>query len=215
MDVEVQFYSPSIVRVLKSPEGVAFKKESLSVTKKPQQTKFTIQQKGAILSLKSEKLKVDVDVKSGKISYYTIAGTALLNEAASGATFTDFDDAGSKTYSINQLFTLDKDEAIYGLGQQQRGKLSLRNAKINMVQGNVDDYVPFLVSTKGYGLFWTIHSPTTFEDKPESASFKSEVGDCIDYYFMVGGTIDGSIAGCVNLPDKLPWFHYGHLVIGK
>ena len=66
MDVEVQFYSPSIVRVLKSPQGVAFKKESLSVNKKPQQTKFTIQQKGDILSLKSEKLKVDVDVKSGK-----------------------------------------------------------------------------------------------------------------------------------------------------
>jgi len=29
MDVELQFYSPTIVRVLKSPEGIAFKKESL------------------------------------------------------------------------------------------------------------------------------------------------------------------------------------------
>lgn len=206
MDVEVQFYSPGIVRILKSPEGVAFKKESLSVTKKPQQTKFTIQQKGDVVSLKSEKLKVDVDLKSGKISYYTIAGATLLNEAASGSKFTDFDDAGSKTYSINQLFTLDKDEAIYGLGQQQRGKLSLRNAKINMVQGNVDDYVPFLVSTKGYGLFWDNYSPTTFEDKPESTLFKSDVGDCIDYYFVVGGNIDGSIAGMRELTGQAPMF---------
>jgi len=206
MDIEVQFYSPSIVRILKSPEGVAFKKESLSVNKKPQDTKFTIQQKGDILSLKSEKLKVDVDLKSGKISYYTLAGATLLNEAASGATFTDFDDAGSKTYSINQLFALDKDEAIYGLGQQQRGKLSLRNTKINMVQGNVDDYVPFLVSTKGYGLFWDNYSPTTFEDKPESASFQSEVGDCIDYYFMIGANIDGSIAGMRELTGQAPMF---------
>lgn len=206
MDVEVQFYSPSIVRILKSPEGVAFKKESLSVTKKPQVTKFTIQQKGDVLSLKSEKLKVDVNLKSGNISYYTVAGAALLSEAVSGSKFTDFDDAGSKTYSINQLFTLDKDEAIYGLGQQQRGKLSLRNAKINMVQGNVDDYIPFLVSTKGYGLFWENYSPTVFEDKPESASFKSEVGDCIDYYFMVGGNIDGSIAGMRELTGQAPMF---------
>ena len=206
IDVEVQFYSPSIVRVLKSPVGVAFKKESLSVTKKPQQTKFTIQQKGDIVSLKSEKLKVDVDVKSGKISYYTLAGATLLSEAASGATFTDFDDAGSKTYSINQLFTLDKDEAIYGLGQQQRGKLSLRNAKINMVQGNTDDYVPFLVSTKGYGLFWDNYSPTVFEDKPETTSFKSDVGDCIDYYFMLGGNIDGSIAAMRELSGQAPMF---------
>lgn len=206
MDVEIQFYSPSIVRVLKSPEGVVFKKESLSVTKKPQVTKFTIQQKGDILSLKSEKLKVDVNLKSGAISYYTLAGGELLKEKESDAAFTDFNDAGTKTYSINQLFTLDKDEAIYGLGQQQRGKLSLRNAKINMVQGNKDDYVPFLVSTKGYGLFWDNYSPTTFEDKSENASFKSEVGDCIDYYFMVGGNIDGSIAGMRELTGQAPMF---------
>ncbi len=206
MDIEVQFYSPSIVRVLKSPEGVLFKKESLSVNKKPQQTKFTIQQKGAVVSLKSEKMKVDVDVKSGCVSYYTLAGTQLLSEVTSGATFTDFDDAGSKTYSINQLFKLDKDEAIYGLGQQQRGKLSLRNAKINMIQDNKDDYVPFLVSTKGYGLFWDNYSPTTFEDNPESVSFKSEVGDCIDYYFMIGGNIDGSIAGMRELTGQAPMF---------
>lgn len=205
-DVEVQFYSPTIVRVLKSPEGVAFKKESLSVIKKPEVTKFTIQQNGDIVSLKSEKMKVDVDVKSGKISYYTLAGAPLLSEKESGATFTDFNDAGSKTYTINQLFSLDKDESIYGLGQQQRGQLSLRNAKINMVQGNTDDYVPFLVSTKGYGLFWDNYSPTTFEDKPESTSFKSEVGDCIDYYFMLGGNIEGSIAGMRELSGQAPMF---------
>lgn len=206
MDVEVQFYSPTIVRVLKSPEGVAFKKESLSVIKKPQQTKFTIQQQGDVILLKSEKLKVAIDAKSGKVSFNTLAGASLLSEVASGATFTDFNDAGSKTYSINQLFALDKDEAIYGLGQQQRGKLSLRNAKINMVQGNVDDYVPFLVSTKGYGLFWDNYSPTVFEDKPESTSFKSEVGDCIDYYFVLGGNIEGSIVGMRELSGQAPMF---------
>ena len=205
-DVEVQFYSPSIVRVLKSPEGFEYKKESLSVIKKPQRTKFAIQQKGDILSLKSEKLKVDIDLKSGAISYGSVTGSALLKEKESGASFTDFDDAGSKTFSINQSFTLSKEEGIYGLGQQQRGKLSLRNAKINMVQGNTDDYVPFLVSTKGYGLFWDNYSPTVFEDKPEAASFKSEVGDCIDYYFMLGGNIDGSIAGMRELTGQAPMF---------
>ena len=205
-DVEIQFYGPTTVRVLKSPVGKPFTKESLTVIKKPQVTKLAIGQQGDVVSLKSNKLKVDVDVKTGKIAYSTPAGAVLLSEKESGATFTDFDDAGSKTYTINQLFTLDKDEAIYGLGQQQRGKLSLRNAKINMVQGNTDDYVPFLVSTKGYGLFWDNYSPTTFEDKPESASFKSDVGDCIDYYFMLGGSIDGSIACMRDLSGQAPMF---------
>lgn len=205
-EVEIQFYGPSIVRVLKSPIEKPFTKESLTVVKKPQATKVAISQQGDVISLKSQKMKVDINVKSGKISYTTLTGALLLSEKESGATFTDFNDAGSRTYTINQLFTLDKDEAIYGLGQQQRGKLSLRNTKINMVQGNTDDYVPFLVSTKGYGLFWDNYSPTVFEDQPESTSFKSEVGDCIDYYFMLGGNIDGSIASMRELTGQAPMF---------
>lgn len=205
-DVEIQFFGPSTVRVLKSPVGKIFTKESLSVIKKPETTKLAIHQQGDVVSLKSNQLKVDVDLKSGKISYSTIAGALLLSEKVSGTTFTDFNDAGSKTYTVNQLFMLDKDEAIYGLGQQQHGKLSLRNAKINMVQGNTDDYVPFLVSTKGYGLFWDNYSPTVFEDKAEYASFKSDVGDCIDYYFMLGGNIDGSIACMRDLTGQAPMF---------
>jgi Alpha-glucosidases, family 31 of glycosyl hydrolases len=206
MDVEIQFYGPSTVRILKSPEGKIYTKKSLSVVKKPQTTKFAINQQGDVVSLKSDKFKVDVNLKSGKISYFTLAGEQLLSEKESGATFTDFNDAGSNTYTINQSFTLDKDEAIYGLGQQQRGKLSLRNTKLNMVQGNTDDYVPFLVSIKGYGLFWDNYSPTVFEDKPENTSFKSDVGDCIDYYFMFGGNIDGSIAGMRDLTGQAPMF---------
>ena len=206
MSVEIRFYGPAQVRVLKSPLGKPFSKESLTVVKKPQATKFTVNQQGNVVLLKSDKLKVEVDINSGKISYSTLAGEKLLSEKESGATFTDFDDAGSKTYTINQSFILEKDEAIYGLGQQQRGQLSLRNAKLNMVQGNTDDYVPFLVSTKGYGLFWDNYSPTVFEDKPESTSFKSDVGDCIDYYFMFGGNIDGSIAGMRNLTGQAPMF---------
>lgn len=205
-DVEIQFYSSSSVRILKSPVGKPFTKESLTVVKKPQATKVAISQQGDVISLKSDKLKVDVDIKSDKITYSTPAGAVLLSEKKSGATFTDFNDAGSKTYTINQSFTLDKDEAIYGLGQQQRGKLSLRNTKLHMVQGNTDDYVPFLVSTKGYGLFWDNYSPTEFEDKPESTSFRSDVGDCIDYYFMLGGNIDGSIAGMREITGQAPMF---------
>ena len=205
-DVEIQFYGPSTVRVLKSPAGTAFTKESLAVIKKPQTTKLSVQQQGDVILLKSEKLKVDINLKSGKIAFETLSGTSLLSEKESGVKFTDFNDAGSKTYTVSQLFKLDADENIYGLGQQQRGKLSLRNEKINMVQGNTDDYVPFLVSTKGYGLFWDNYSPTTFEDKPESASFKSQVGDCIDYYFMLGGNIDGSIACMRDLTGQAPMF---------
>jgi alpha-D-xyloside xylohydrolase len=204
--IEIQFYNPSIVRVLKWPEGKTFKKESLSVIKAPQKTSFRIKQSGDELSLKSDNLQVVLNLKNGKISYSALKGEALLSEKERGVIFTDFNDAGVKTYSVFQSFILDKDEAIYGLGQQQNGKMVQRNLKLNMIQGNTDDYIPFFLSVKGYGLFWDNYSPTLFEDNPESTSFKSDVGDCADYYFMYGGNADGVIACMRDLTGQVPMF---------
>ena len=204
--VEIQFYSPSMVRVLKWPEGNTFKKESLSVIKTPQKTSFRIKQSGDELSLKSDILQVVLNLKNGKISFFTLKGEQLLSEKERGVMFTDFNDAGVKTYSVFQSFILDKDEAIYGLGQQQNGKMVQRNIKLNMIQGNTDDYVPFFLSVKDYGLFWDNYSPTLFEDNPESTSFKSDVGDCTDYYFMYGGNADGVIACMRDLTGQVPMF---------
>jgi alpha-D-xyloside xylohydrolase len=206
IEVGIQFYGPSIVRVLKSPEGKAFTKESLSVIKVPQKTAFNIKQAGDELSIKSESIQVTLNLKNGKISFSTPTGESLLSEKEAGVAFTDFNDAGVKTYSLSQSFVLDKDEAIYGLGQQQQGKMVQRNLRLRMVQGNTDDYIPFFQSVKGYGLFWDNYSPTLFEDSLERTSFKSDVGDCVDYYFMYGGSADGVIAQMRELTGQAPMF---------
>lgn len=65
VSVEVQFYSPEIVRAIKAPAGKPFTKESLSVIKKPQQTQISLKQHGDILNLRSEKLNVSLNLKSG------------------------------------------------------------------------------------------------------------------------------------------------------
>ncbi len=206
LDIEIRFYNPSTVRILKSPEGKLFEKKSLSVIANPQKTDFDIQRIGEELFLKSESVKVCLELNTGKISFLSLHGESLLNENQSGSSFRDFNDAGVKTYTVSQSFVLDKDEAIYGLGQQQQGKMVQRNLKLRMIQGNTDDYIPYIYSVKGYGLFWDNYSPTDFEDNPESASFKSDVGDCIDYYFMYGGNADGVITQMRNLTGQVPMF---------
>jgi alpha-D-xyloside xylohydrolase len=204
--IEIQFYSPSVVRIIKWPDGITFTKQSLSVIKTPQKTVVHIKQQGDALSLKSVCLQVLLNLKNGKISFITSSGTSLLNEKESGAAFVDFNDAGVKTYTVSQVFILDKDEAIYGLGQQQRGKMVQRNLKLYMVQNNTEDFIPFFISAKGYGLYWDNYSPTVFEDNPESTSFKSDVGDGIDYYFMSGNNADGVIACMRDLTGQVPMF---------
>lgn len=205
-EVDIRFYDPSIVRVLKWPVGSSFTKESLSVIKVPQKITFSAKQTGDQLFLRSDKINVILNLKNGSISYTTAEGADLLNEMESGAEFTDFNDAGDITYSVSQSFVLEKEEAIYGLGIQQRGKMVQRDLSLYMVQNNTEDFIPFFQSVKGYGLFWDNYSPTLFTDDPSGTTFKSDVGDCIDYYFMFGGNADGVIACMRDLTGQVPMF---------
>ena len=203
---EIQFYNPSIVRVIKYPQDKTFSKQSLSVIVAPQQTAFRVKQQGDVLNLKSNELSVILNTKSGDISFAAANSTALLKEKSGSTLFTPFNDAGESTFTVQQSFSLDKDEAIYGLGQQQKGKMIQRNLTLNMVQGKTDDYVPFFVSAKGYGLFWDNYSPTVFSDNPEATSFKSDVGEGVDYYFISGANADAVIAGMRTLTGRAPMF---------
>lgn len=205
LTVEICFFSPSTIRVLKYPKGKSFSQQSLSVIQTPQKNAFRIKQNGDELSMTSEKLRVSLNLKSGSVSFATL-DSSLLSEKEIGEKFVNFDDAGVKTYSVSQSFVLDKEEHIYGLGIQQDGKMSKRNVKLNMIQGNTDDYIPFFLSEKGYGIFWDNYSPTVFQDTLQETSFTSEVGEGIDYYFMAGDNADGVIECMRNLTGQSPMF---------
>ena len=206
IDVELQFYSPSIVRVIKVPKGKTFYKESLSVVLSPSKTSFETQQKDNVLTLKSNKIKIELDLTNGNIEFSSASGQNLLKEKGNGTKFTPFDDTGIPSYNVYQSFTLDNNEPIYGLGQHQGGILNQRNHQYHLEQGNVEDAVPFFQSVKGYGLFWDNYSPTEFTDNVNETSFKSEVGDAVDYYFMYGGSADGVITDMRELTGKVPMF---------
>lgn len=203
-EINIQYYSSDIVRIQKLPLGAISNKESLSTIKTPENTTVSIREKGDQLILKSKSVQTSLDLKTGKIAFSSVNGVNLLSEKE--LYFSDFNDAGTKTYSVAQSFMLDKDEAIYGLGIQQKGKMIQRNLKLRMIQGNTDDYIPFFHSVKGYGLFWDNYSPTDFSDSPEETSFRSDVGDCIDYYFLYGRNADGVIANMRDLTGEAPMF---------
>jgi len=205
--VELQTYSPEIVRVLKYPIGTHFEKNSLSVITKARQIPLKIVKNNNIVTVQTGKLTISLDLITGDIAFADMKGNGILKEKENGAQFTRFNDAGNKTYTIRQAFVLDQGEAIYGLGQHQGGNLNLRNSRYdNMVQGNTEDVVPFFQSIKGYGIFWDNYSPTSFEDQPSETSFESSVGNGIDYYLLYGGNADGVIAAMRQLTGEVPLF---------
>lgn len=206
MTVQVNFFSPRTVRVYKVPEGSNVRKESLSVIKTPEKVDVSTHRQGDVVSIRSAALQVDYNVKTGKVSFADLTGKTLFTEKDYGAQFTPFNDAGNATFSVRQAFLLDRGEAIYGLGQQQVDKLNQRNHQHFMRQRALLASVPIIQSTKGYGMFWDNYSPTTYIDNPQELSFDSQVGECIDYYFMYGGNADGVIAQIRDLTGQAPMF---------
>lgn len=204
-DIEIQWFGPNTLRVLKTPQGKSVKKESLSVIAQPQNSgiKITTPGNGCIV-MKSQTLTVILNPQTGIITYAKPNGDALLIEQENVKAFTPVNDAGRSTYSVYQGFTTSKEEDLYGLGQLQNGQMMQRGMTKHLVQGNVEDVSPFFQSTKGYGVFWDNYSGTTYTDNEQETSFCSEVGDCIDYYFMYGGSADGVIAEVRALTGDVP-----------
>ena len=183
-DVKIEFVTPRVVHVVKGQPT-----KSLVVTAKPEEV--AVAQKGK--SLSSSELTVRQDSR-GNLTFLTAKGRVLLREKAC--------DVGK----LQQIFTLDKDEAIYGLGTIQNGKMNRRGEKKRMEQSNLEDFQNVLQSIKGWGLYWENYSPTLFEDGPEGMAFTSEAGNGIDYYFMYGGSADGVIALMRHLTGDVPMF---------
>ena len=187
--VKIEFFTPSVVHVVKYP-GQPVTPESKVIIAKPQEVKLT--RKGSTTS--SSQLSVKLDEKTGCITFLDAKGKVLLREK-------------SHTFApLNQTFTLDKGEAIYGLGTIQNGKMNRRGEHKRMEQSNLEDFQNVIQSIKGWGLYWDNYAPTQFDDDARGMSLTSEAGDVIDYYFMYGGSADGVIAQMRHLSGDVPMF---------
>ena len=184
-DVKIEFITPSIVHVTKGQPT-----KTLVVTAQPEDVKLMT--KGNAVS--SDVLTVKQDPKTGCLTFLTAQGKVLLRER------------GCDVKAVRQTFILDKDEAIYGLGTIQNGRINRRGEHKRMEQSNLEDFQNVLQSIKGWGLYWENYSPTQFDDDVTGMTFTSEAGEGIDYYFMYGGNADGVVAQMRYLTGDVPMF---------
>jgi len=206
VDIEIQFFSPKIVRVVKSPAGINDVKNSLSVIQTPQKQELAINADKSDITIASKAIEVKLNKMNGEVSFNDIKGSPLLSEKPRGIKFVPVKDSLENTFTVTQVFQLEPREAIYGLGQHQEGTMDQQNQTITLKQNNRDVAVPFMHSSKGYGLFWDNYSTTVFDDKESGTSFSSQIGNSADYYFIYGGNADGVIAGLRYLTGQAPMF---------
>jgi alpha-glucosidase/alpha-D-xyloside xylohydrolase len=129
-------------------------------------------------------------------------------------------DTGAKGFSVAATFDSPADEHYYGLGQQQKGWMDLRDHEIRCshdyaATGGEDVCVPFMVSSRGYGLVWDNPSKTTAVlGVNEQNTWSSEVGDRVSFFVIAGDNTDEIYAGyrlLTGVTHLLPKSAYGYI----
>ncbi|HVI97888.1 MAG TPA: TIM-barrel domain-containing protein [Sphingomonas sp.] len=126
--------------------------ESLMVVAEPEGDPAVSEAQGYV-TLKLPKASARVRLSDGQVSFVDASGKAVLTESARGA-FAPETIAGQRYFTVSQQFNRGTDEGFYGLGQHQNGQMNYNGEDVELAQHNMDIAIPFVVSTKGYGLLW-------------------------------------------------------------
>ena len=163
--VKIQICTEDIIRVIASSVDSFSTRASLMVSKTGwDPVSWSINDKDNPVKISTSKVIVSVDTVTGKIAFYDSNNQLLLNEINGGKIITPAFVMGEKTYHIRQLFESPEDDAFYGLGQHQNGIMNYKGHDVDLWQHNIVAVVPFLVSSKNYGILWDNTSRTKFGD---------------------------------------------------
>jgi alpha-D-xyloside xylohydrolase len=166
---------------------------------------FTVSSSRSTVSIKTSALRVDLDRASNSVRFLTAAGQTVLSEQPhAGRSIVPENVDGLQTYRVRQDFLLSPEEALYGLGQHQEGFLNLRDIPIQMLQANTNIAIPFLISTKGYGLLWNNAALTDFDPATQAIQLDANGAGTFrtglegEYGFLLSGNGRGKLQLTVN-----------------
>lgn len=140
---------------------------------------YTIKKKKSMVSVCLSNLRVQVDMQTGKITFFSPKGDVLLMEKERELSPSSVQ--GIKTFCAMQAFHSTKDEALFGLGQFQDGYLNVRGLSRRLTQVNTQISIPFIMSNKGYGILWNNYGLTDFNpaDNIVTLAHKGTSGEAI------------------------------------
>lgn len=167
---------------------------------------FQFGQSGGMTTLTTSRLIVTLSARGGSLSFKTLQGETLLRENG-GLPRTYIPAPSTSLYRIEDRFSPDATEAIYGLGQHQSGLFNYRGSTVELGQNNTDVAIPLLVSSKGYGILWNTASFTYMDNRfPLDLSFESMAGDQVDYYLLYGPEMDRIVHEYRTMTGHTPLF---------
>jgi len=153
----VKVYADDIIQVIGLPEDTSFIPVSMITADfRLSEIKPKVDQSADEIQIKTNQLKIIVNKLDGRLSFRDVDDRVLLQTGLSQISSNKV--IGEKVNNIKQAFRWMDDEALYGLGQHQTGVFNWRGHYVELFQHNMRAIVPFLLSTKGYGILWDNYS---------------------------------------------------------
>lgn len=194
--IDVVCYAPDIIQVVKSPrQGEADLSPTASVVLRPGKVRHDVRKsKDGKVRLTTDSLSVELNIATGTIMFYRYNGDLLVREGPESET----------RNGISQGFLLDKDEAIYGLGQHKGSGMDQMGKEYYLENVNTEIAIPLVHSIKGYAIYWDNYSPTEYRSGDEGFTFTSTAGKNLSYFILGGGSADAVIRNIRILTGEVP-----------
>jgi alpha-D-xyloside xylohydrolase len=97
---------------------------------------------------------------------------------------------GNGYHRIEQRFQAYEGEKLFGLGQHQHGLYDQKGAVIELAQRNSEVSIPFLLSSRGYGLLWNNPALGRVELAVNGTCWVADSARQLDYWFTAGAPAD-------------------------
>ncbi len=173
--LQVAFCADDVVRVAFAPEVSFFDRPSLAAgVRRCDAVRVERTDAGGKATLATAKMKVRVNLATGSVAFLDARGAPVLVEKEGGRSLVPAEVQGEKAFHARQEWDENEDESLYGLGQHQLGLMDVKGYDLELWQHNATVVVPFLVSSRGYGILWDNPSYTRFGDLREWAPIPAE-----------------------------------------
>lgn len=116
-------------------------------------------------------------------------------------------------YHLTMRFeSKDPKEKIYGMGQYQQPYLDLKGTDLELAHRNLQASVPFMLSSRGYGLLWNNPSIGRAVFGKNIMSFEAYATKALDYWVTAGDTpkeIEEAYASVTGTVPMMPEYGLG------
>lgn len=151
---------------------------------------FNVESTDDSVFIMTKTLMAGVDRKTGAVRFQdVVTGEVILQEPEGGRQFVPIERDGKRAFSVSQTFLTTENEGLYGLGQHQADEFNYKGKNEELFQYNTKVSVPFIVSTRNYGILWDSYSLTRFGNPNDY----KQLGEVFTLYNKVGE--QGSLTG--------------------